>query len=73
VQADAHKTRATNTTRIMCFHHLGKLFLIGHIPASSGYALPSPLVAFEAVTPEEPSLSQFIPASARPRMRTAAS
>jgi hypothetical protein len=35
VQAATHKTTATNTTRMMCVHPVGKVFQVYHIPASS--------------------------------------
>jgi hypothetical protein len=63
VQAETNKATDTNTTRMIPFHQAGTVFKAGNIAVSSGYALPSPLVAFEAVTPEEPFLSRFIPAA----------
>ena len=36
VQADMHKTTATTTTRMTCFHHVGTVFQLCHMPVSSG-------------------------------------
>jgi hypothetical protein len=48
-QADTHKTKATKTTRMTCFHHLGMVFQRCYMPVSSdvpdglaGSQLPSP-------------------------------
>jgi hypothetical protein len=64
VQAETNKATDTNTTRMIQFHQAGAVFEAGNIAVSSGYALPSALVAFEADTHEEPSLPRFIPAGA---------
>jgi hypothetical protein len=64
VQADAdtHKTTATSTTRMTCFHHVGKVSQVGRIAVSSECPLPL-LASYETFNPEEPSPSRFIPAS----------
>jgi hypothetical protein len=36
VQADTHKTTATTTTRMTCFHHVGTVFQGFHMLVSSG-------------------------------------
>jgi hypothetical protein len=36
VQADTHKTMATTTTRMTCFHHVGTMLQGCHMLVSSG-------------------------------------
>jgi hypothetical protein len=71
VQADTHKTTATNTTRMTRFHQASMVFQVGHIVVSSGGLLPSPLAMFETFTLEEPASCLYIPTSVTREMGTA--
>jgi hypothetical protein len=50
-QADTHKTTATKTTRMTCFHHLGTIFQRCHMPVSSDGGRPKLrlMAVYEAV------------------------